>query len=184
MTIRTIAGERYVYQKRLEADSHYYFVSGFKVAVARMSIGWGPVETVWEINSRGLQRNEWIPSIATTESALRDQYFEHEARWLAPWGRDWLPQDYDLDGDLDTNLSPFAPPQVFEGEGAGLNAWEIHTGRFKYHGDADAKFIAIVVFIREVDVPYFKEYPNGFNTRDVIGTEPGFLRRGWQWLTE
>jgi hypothetical protein len=27
-------------------------------------------------------------------------------------------------------------------------------------------------------------HPNGFNTVDVIGTEPGFLSRAWQWITE
>jgi hypothetical protein len=138
-------------------------------------------KSVFKTNThKGLHRNNHIPPIATTREALRDQYFENEAQWLAPWGSHRIPQDY----DPDASLSPSALPEVFGSDGAGLNAWEIHTGRFRYHGDADAKMIAIVLFIREVDVPFFKEYPNGFNTVDVIGAEPGFLSRAWRWITE
>lgn len=120
--IREIAGERYVHHRIIESEDEYHFIGGYKIAIARMSVGYGLVNTPYEVNSRGLDRNQRIPDIATTDVALRDQYFEHEVRWLAPWGSDWLPQDYDLDGDLDVNLSPFSPQQIFEGEGAGLNA--------------------------------------------------------------
>lgn len=99
-------------------------------------------------------------------------------------GSEWLPQDYDLDGDLDVNISPFSPPQVFEGEGSGLNAWSIIAGRFQYTGDADAKMIGLAIFTREMDGPFFKVYPDGFKTKDIIGTTPGPMERIWYWLME
>jgi len=182
--VREIAGERYVYYKNIESESRLYFIGGYKIAIARMSIGYGPVSTPYEVNSRGLDRNQQIPSIATTEAALRDQYFEHEARWLAPWGSEWLPQDHDLDGDPDVNVSPFSPPQIFEGEGAGLNAWSIISDKFEYRGGADAKYIGLALFIREIDVPHMKELDGRFGTKDLIGTEPGPLKRIWDWISE
>jgi len=182
--VREIAGERYVYYRRIESEQKFYFIGGHKIAISRMSIGYGPVSTPYEVNSRGLTRNQKIPDIATTDTALRNQYFEDETRWLAPWGGEWLPQDYDLDGDLDLNISPFSPPQIFEGQGAGLNAWSIIAGRFEYKGDAAAKFIELALFIRETDLPHTKDLPNGFNTRDLIGFEPGPLQRIWNWITE
>ncbi|WP_299912014.1 hypothetical protein [uncultured Paracoccus sp.] len=182
--VRTIAGENYLLRRIVESEERFYFVAGPKIAIARMSVGYGPVHTPYEVNSRAVESSGRIPSIATTQEALRDQYFEHEARWLAPWGSDWLPQDYDLDGDLDANLSPFSPPQVFKGAGPRVNAWAIHAERFAYKGDADAKMLGLAVFTRQVDGPLFKVYPDGFKTTDVIGTTPGPMERVWNWLTE
>lgn len=182
--IREIAGERYVYRDTIESREEYHFIGGYKIAIARMSIGYGPVSTPYEVNSRALDRNQMIPNIATTRKALRNQYIEHETRWLAPWGSDWLPRDYDLDGDLDVNLSPFSPPQVFEGEGAGLNAWSIRAGHFRYNGGADAKMIGLALFIREVDVPHTKQLEKGLETSDLIGIEPGPLQKLWNWIRD
>ena len=74
--VRTIAGENYLLRRIVESEERFYFVAGPKIAIARMSVGYGPVHTPYEVNSRAVESSGRIPSIATTQEALRELFAE------------------------------------------------------------------------------------------------------------